>query len=158
MTKRSKKTIALEDDQALEDDLELARGGYVVVLDEVEPSHRQNLAQCDVRTIIAELLLEDDYVILFLQADHVRSFSDPDLGCRKVHTQRRRAAHENSVRIAAMLVHLDFLAVGVHRTPEVVLECMPPIQVEMGCEELMLLLECHIPCILRAWLPEPGSW
>ena len=123
MTKRSKKTIALEDNQALEDDLELARGGYVVVLDEVVPSHRQNLAQCNVRTIIDKLILEDDHVIVFLQAEHMRGLSDLDLGyiCRKVHTQRRRAAHENSVRIAAMLVHLDFLAVGVHRKPEVVL-------------------------------------
>ena len=75
-------TIALEDDQALEDDLELARVGYVVVLNEVAPSHRQNLAQGDVRTIIAELLLEDDYVIRkddFLQGDHVRSLSDLSL-------------------------------------------------------------------------------
>ena len=129
-------TIALEDDQALEDDLELGRVGCVVVLNEVAPSHRQNLAQCDVRIIIAEFLLEDDYETTFcqcdvriirkddfLQGDHVRSFSDPDLGlgCRQVHTQRKRAAHENSVPTAAVLVHLDFLAVGVHRKPEVVL-------------------------------------
>ena len=118
--------IAREDDQALEDDLEddleLARVGYLVVLNEVAPSHRQNLAQGDVRTIIAELLPEDDYVIPFLQADHVRSFSDPDgLGCRNVHTQRRRLAHENNVQTAAVLVHLDFLAVSVHRKLEAVL-------------------------------------
>ena len=151
-------TIALEDDQALEDDLELARGGYVVVLNEVGPSHRQNVAQGDVRTIIAELLLEDDRVILFLQADHMRGFSDPDLGCRKIHTQRRRAAHENTVQTAAVLVHLDYLAVGVHRTPQVVLECTTPIRVDSGCEELTLLLECHIPSILREWVPRLGIW
>ena len=155
-------TIALEDDQALEDDLELARGGYMVVLNEVEPSHRQNLAQCDVRTIIAELLLEDDYVIRkddFLQGDHVRSFSDPDgLGCRKVHTQRRRLAHENSVQTAAVLVRLDFLAVVVHRCPEVVLVCTTPMQAEMGCEELRLLAECHIPSIFGEWMPPLGIW
>ena len=142
-------TIALEDEQALEDDLELARVGYVVVLNEVAPSHRQNLAQGDVRPIFkAELLLEDDYVIRkddFLQGDHVRSFSDPDLGCRKVHTQQRREAHENSVQTVAVHVHLDFLAVVHDRLPEVVLVCIRPIQVEMGCEELRLFLECQIP-------------
>ena len=124
-------TIALEDDQALEDDLQLGLVGYVVVLNEVAPSHRQNLAQGDVRIIIAEFLLEDDYVIIrkddFFQADHVPSFSDPDLGCRKVHTQRRREAHENSVQTFTVLVHLDFLAVVLHRLPE----CIHPIQVEM---------------------------
>ena len=164
MTKRSKMTIALEDDQALEYDLELTRGGYVVVLNEVEPSHRQNLAQCDVRTIIAKFLLEDDHVILFLQAEHMRGLSDPDLGCRQEHSQRKRAAHENTVRIAAtrrraaVLVHLDFLAVDVHRTPEVVLECTTPIRVESGCEEHRLLPECHIPSIFREWVPPLGMW
>ena len=160
---RRQMPIALEDDHVLEDDFELARHGYVVVLNEVAPSHRQNLAQGDVRTIIeTELPLEDDYVIRkddFLQADHVRSFSDPDgLGCRKVHTQRRRLAHENTVQTAAVLVQLDFLAVGVHRTPEIVLVCTTPIRVESGCEEQRLLLECHIPSIFREWLPALGIW
>jgi hypothetical protein len=150
------------DDHALEDDLELARVGYVVVLNEVALSQWQNLAQCDVRTIIAELLLEDDYVIRkddFLQGDHVRSLSDlGELGCRKVHTQRRRLAHENTVQTAAVRVHLDFLAVGVHRTPEVVLECTTPIRVESRCEEHRLLPECHIPSIFREWVPPFGIW
>ena len=135
---------------------------YAGKLDEVALSHRQNLAQGDVRTIIAELLLEDDYVIRkddFLQGDHVRSFSDLDeLGCRKVHTQRRRLAHENTVQTAAVLIQLDFLALGVHRTPEVVLACTTPIRVESGCEEQRLLLECHIPSIFREWLPPLGIW
>ena len=76
-------TELCRDVQALEDE-DLALVGYMVVCNEAAFSHRQNLAQGDVTTVIGELLLADDCTILFLQADHVRSFSD--LECRKVHT------------------------------------------------------------------------
>ena len=133
----------------------------MVVVNEFALSRGHNLAQGYVRTIVGELLLEDDYAILFLQADHVRSKAT--LGYRKVHTQRRRLAYENTVQTAAVPVHLDFLDVGVlvddPRKPEVVLVCTTPIhEVEMGCEELTLLLECHIPYIIRACMPPPGIW